>query len=467
MGTNESGSPARAVSIAALVLVLAASQPVRSQGSAGPVSTGLPRTQGVSFPPTLPDGERVVTVASPRMLEPAGTLRDDVAIADSAPTIDFLYFPGQDYPGKPWSAWGDSVATRDKYYASIGDHLGPEGNAFVYEYDPGTRAFRQLVDLRRLLDRPEGQYSPGKIHSRIDIGSDGWLYFSTHRGSRRWTTDAYGFEGDWIVRVDPEGGTAEIVAHAPVPKHSIPAGILDPDRLIFYAGTVNGEDSELPGVRFLAYDVAGDRILHTGPDGPNRYLILARSTGRVYFTRGRGGMSPGSQLMRYDPSSAGGPVEIDAQLGLRAATLETDPGIVYAVSLGRREDSLLYAFDVETESIERLGPAPVGRETYIAALAADPSGRYVYYIAGAHGGSHEDGSPIVQFDTKTRRRKVLAFLHPLFEERYGATLKGTYSVALDPAGETLYVTWNISRGSRAWDSVGLTVVHIPESERPR
>jgi len=154
-------------------------------------------------------------------------------------------------------------------------------------------------------------------------------------------------------------------------------------------------------------------------------------------------------------------------VGLRAATLETDPGIVYAVSLGRREDSLLYAFDVETESIERLGPAPVGRETYIAALAADPSGRYVYYIAGAHGGSHEDGSPIVQFDTKTRRRKVLAFLHPLFEERYGATLKGTYSVALDPAGETLYVTWNISRGSRAWDSVGLTVVHIPESERPR
>jgi hypothetical protein len=43
--------------------------------------------------------------------------------------------------------------------------------------------------------------------------------------------------------------------------------------------------------------------------------------------------------------------------------------------------------------------------------------------------------------------------------------KGTYSVAVDPRGDTLYVTWNISRGSKAWDCCGLTAIHIPESER--
>jgi hypothetical protein len=49
----------------------------------------------------------------------------------AAPTVDFLYFPGQAYPGHPWSDWGDSLAVAGKYYASIGDHLAPKGNAFV------------------------------------------------------------------------------------------------------------------------------------------------------------------------------------------------------------------------------------------------------------------------------------------------------------------------------------------------
>ena len=33
----------------------------------------------------------------------------------------------------------DSLVAGGKYYASIGDHLAPEGNAFVYEYDPDKR----------------------------------------------------------------------------------------------------------------------------------------------------------------------------------------------------------------------------------------------------------------------------------------------------------------------------------------
>ena len=43
--------------------------------------------------------------------------------------------------------------------------------------------------------------------------------------------------------------------------------------------------------------------------------------------------------------------------------------------------------------------------------------------------------------------------------------RGTYSVALDAKGETLYITWNCSRGTKVWDSCALTVVHIPASER--
>ena len=72
---------------------------------------------------------------------------------------------------------------------------------------------------------------------------------------------------------------------------------------------------------------------------------------------------------------------------------------------------------------------------------------------------------MVQFDTKTKRKKVIAFLHPFYAEKFGCTLKGTFSSAIDPNGDKLYVTWNNSRGTKAWDSVVVTVIHIPESER--
>ena len=76
-----------------------------------------------------------------------------------------------------------------------------------------------------------------------------------------------------------------------------------------------------------------------------------------------------------------------------------------------------------------------------------------------------DGTPLVQYDLKTQTKKVIAFLHPFYQEKYGFTLKGTYSTAVSPDGSKVYLTWNVSRGTRAWDCCGLAVVHIPESER--
>ena len=78
---------------------------------------------------------------------------------------------------------------------------------------------------------------------------------------------------------------------------------------------------------------------------------------------------------------------------------------------------------------------------------------------------NKDGTAVVQFDTKTRRKKVIAFLHPFYQQKYGGTPVGTYCTAVDPAGDKLYVTWNVNRGGRAWDCCALTAIHIPESER--
>jgi hypothetical protein len=183
----------------------------------------------------------------------------------------------------------------------------------------------------------------------------------------------------------------------------------------------------------------------------------------VYYLQGK---DESGGLMRYDPDKGGPPVHIEGKIGLRAATQETPQGYIYTVSSGQgRAEATLYSFDTRTEKCEELGPAAVGTQNYIASLDADPTGRYLYYIPGAHGGSDADGSAVVQFDVKTKRKKVIAFLHPFYRDRYGCTLKGTYSSAVDPKGDKLYITWNVSRGSKAWDCCALTVIHIPEAER--
>lgn len=428
------------------------------------------RDEDLPYPPTLPQGKTIVTDTSPDFLQPPESLREGVAVAKTPPTIDFLFYPGQEYPGKPWSNWGDGVVAGGKYYSAIGDHFAvgrgqsvhSSGDAFVYEYDPETKTLRTICQLTALLKLPEGHYTPGKIHSRVDMGSDGWLYFATHRGSPGAAVDANHYLGDWIIRCHPQTGKSEVVVHAPVPKHSIPNSVLDPERMIFYGGTAAGPDAPLQDIQFFAYDVKNRKLLYSGPNGPSRYMILARSTGRVYFVPGSGD----GELMRYDPIADKAPVGLGKTMNVRAATEETKNGRVYTVALGQRsDDAEVWQLDTRTEDIKKIGTVAVGTAAYVASIDVDPTGRYLYYVPGAHGSGDRDGSPVVQFDVETGRKKVIAFLHPFYTEKYGITPKGTYSTALSAEGDKLYVTWNISRGTRAWDCCGLTVVHIPEAER--
>jgi hypothetical protein len=429
------------------------------------------RDEDLPYPPELPGGQAIVTDQSEAMLKPTETLREGVRIAKTPPKIDFVFYPGQNYPGKPWSNWGDGSVAGGKYYSAIGDHYAigrgiaehGTGTAMVYEYDPTERKLRTLADVTKVLDLPEGHYTPGKIHSRVDQGRDGWLYYATHRGSPKAASDEHHYQGDWIFRTDPKNGKTEVVATAPIPKHSIPNSVVDPERLIFYGGTAAGPDAKDQEIQFFAYDLANKRLLYSGTNGPARYMILAKSTGRLYYVPGNGE----GELMRFDPATGEAPVSTGQTMGIRAATEETADGFVYSVSTGQRAgDASLWRFNTKTEKAEEIGTIAVGSEAYVASIDIDASGRYLYYVPGAHGGGPKDGSPIVQYDLKSGQKKVIAFVHPYYQDKYGFTLKGTYSTALSPEGDKFYITWNVSRGTRAWDCCGLTVVHIPESERP-
>ena len=62
-------------------------------------------------------------------------------------------------------------------------------------------------------------------------------------------------------------------------------------------------------------------------------------------------------------------------------------------------------------------------------------------------------------------RSLVVRRHPTCPRLTGATLVGTFSTAVDPQGDKLYVTWNVDRTGRGWDCFALTVIHIPEAER--
>jgi len=447
--------------------LVAADKDVKAK-TAAKKAPAKPATPALEFPPKLPGGKIMVTDQSEAFLSPGDTLQGTVIVAKEPPKVDFMYYPGQNYEGKIWSNWGEGTASHGKYYSAVGDHDAPAGNAQAFEYDPKAKTLKSILDLKSLLKLPEGHYSPSKIHTRIERGSDGWVYCATHRGSTNVTNDQYHYKGDWIVRANPETGKQEIVVHAPVPKHCLPTGRIDAERLIFYGASHPGvEKKTADGGKetgnFFAYDIRSGKMLYSGPNGPSRSMILSRSTGKVYYSPGTAGATEGP-LVSFDPAKPGEPKETGLTMGIRAATDETADGIVYAASHSK-DGSMLYEFNTKNETLKTISPAAVGEQQYVASLAIDPIGRYVYYVPGAHGGSERDGSPLVQYDTRRKRRKVIAFLEPFYTKQYGLTLKGTYSVAVDSTGGQVFITWNVSRGSKAWDCCGLTVVHVPESER--
>ena len=356
------------------------------------------------------------------------------------------------------------LAVGRKYYSAIGGHSSPGGNAFFYEYDSATKRLRRLLDLRSILKQPKGIYTPGKIHSRLDLGRDGWLYFSTHRGSTKIAfKPGAKYGGDWILCHHIKSGKTEVVAHAPLPMQCLPASVADPDRLIFYAGTADGLNENPP--KFLAYDLRKRLVLFSHGAGPARALIFAKSSGRIYFHDAKKGPK---NLVRFDPEHPSRLPPIDASVGLRAATMELPNGKVYTV-----DRDMLWEFDPQPETARELGPTAVAGKDYITSLDADrQTGRYLYYIPGAHGGAENDGSPLVQYDLMTRSRKVICFLHPYLRQRYGYTAMGSYSLAVSQDGSRVYATWN---GNRAgpdpkrnrlrFDTCAMTAIEIPESER--
>ena len=444
------------------------------------------------YPPKLPGDQAVATDTSEKFIQIADSAKqylkmEAFTVAKTAPAIDFAYLPGQDFPGNPWSAWGDGCAADGKFYCASGDH---KYNAFVYEWDLKTKKLRMLLDIKKFLQLPTGQYTPGKVHSLMQMGSDGCLYYSTHRGSSSYTDgkggEKHSYKGDWVLKTNPASGESEILLHGEVP-YSLPVGQLDPERLIYYCGT---QQENI----FFALDCKTRKVLFQSEpgQGPHRYVMRSSSTGKVYIMgneqRANGTLgcydpktnkltaipqtwakkvpNPTVEPKQPNPKKAWKPFLYLETMDIRSCTAELPGGIIYIADW----EGCLWKFDVKTEKAEKLGSLSIGtHDKVITSIDADPTGRYLYYVGGSHGGIAAEGMPIKQYDTKTAKIKVIAFLNPFYLEKYGYNPDGTYCSAVSPDGSTMYVNMNGclpgNVGAKNWYACGLFVIHIPESER--
>jgi hypothetical protein len=288
--------------------------------------------------------------------------------------------------------------------------------------------------------------------------------------------------------------TGDIIDYGvPLKRASWPYHRVDTQRGILYAVGMFGE--------FLAWDIKTQQTLWAGylPPGMGwweRAIMIDEETGMVYTTNrdnrynNQGDSDMAKNIIKYDPfknrffkldctvppePEASKPLE-GAKAGsyshLRAQTRKRGPdGLFWAVTYTGQ----LFTFDPVKEEVVSKGINWPGKQRYTTSVDRSPKGRYLYYLPGAHGRAFMDGAPVVQLDTQTGGKKVLAFLYPFLFEKYGYVAGGTFSIKLDDKGESLFILWNGAftnadeqMKKESVDTFGhcsVILLHIPPEER--
>ncbi|MDH3189888.1 MAG: hypothetical protein OEM39_04510 [Acidimicrobiia bacterium] len=373
------------------------------------------------------------------------------AAAGADAGVALALYPRPDYEGKPWSAWGQGIAVDDgRFFSSIGDHQGADGNSFVYEYDPDSMTLTQIVDVLSVVSHVPGDWGFGKIHAQMVAGPCGDIFFSTYWGSRRGLTFNDGYQGDLLLRLDPEARSVGNLGLI-LPEHGVASMAATPDGSLIYAEAAD-PFGEKTGSFVVIDAVTGETVFEDPNPAHGGYRNIAVGPdGSAYITWNETG------LARYDPT-ANTLTEIGTQLPggvLRASTVPDASGRVYAVS---RDPAVFFSLDPDG-AVTELGAA-LG---YTTTIALSRDGSRFYYVPDAHGGSWEQGTPLIAVDTETGESETVVELNPLVEARYGLRAGGTYSVAVSADGGTIYVVLNAGDPATrdSFGEVVLAIVTLP------
>lgn len=371
-------------------------------------------------------------------------------------TVKGAVYPHPDYEGDPWSQWGQGLVTSDgRFFSAIGDHMGRDGNSYIYEYDPSTDRLHMIADVLSYVDHEQGSWGYGKIHGQMSPGPCGEIYLSTYWGSYRGLEFGGSYSGDILMRLDPHGRTLETLG-VPVDEHGQASLAGAPSVGLIYGEAVDPVKKDVEDVTkgpFFVYDVESEKVIFENPESHVGYRnIMVDRSGRAYFALGD------SRLAVYDPATNQVGVHPSELPGdwLRASTYVTAEGTIYGVT---REPDQFFAMDVEG-GITDLGPA----RDYAASIAVAPDGRHFYYLPDAHGDAWEAGAPLIRVDGASGHQETLVELGPVVEESLGYRLGGTYNIAVSPLDGTVFVGANIGpieEDEPGFGEVVLLVVGIP------
>ena len=435
------------------------------------------------WPPRLRGAQNgTVTLRTDAFLQVPEAVREAAAqagaapftVATTAPSVDLALHDdlGLDAAVRRlWSSWGDiGLASDGRVYCGIGDHgddAGGNARCFIYRWDPRTKRLEQVVDMNRVIPRRPGQPAWSKVHAKIDEGPDGNIYFScTLNDGNRAGQPAYRWNdrlpGGQLYRHDPRTGRTDVAATLPGAPRCTATSLLDRQRNVWWCNL------EVGGNALWALDLETRRPLFQGPDGSvqfNRAFALARD-GSVYFN-GQGGIwkVDGASRRMTQTRSA-----FEGSPGMRSASRESQGGAIYGTT---HQSGQLFRYRPAADELTLLGPAWL-RGDYITVCELSPDERFLYYMPGAHGQATRHGTPVVQYEIATGRRKVLAFLAPAFEREHAYVPAGTYGVKVSADGGTLFVNFNGHAADalrprhhrpNGFGLCAFAAIHIPASER--
>jgi hypothetical protein len=318
-----------------------------------------------------------------------------------------------------WTQWGQGIALANGIHLSaVGNHLGVEGDAWFYTYDPATRELTRIGDVLSLMSYETGSFGYGKVHAQMMADRCGSVWAATYWGTRTDLEYQGSYEGDLLIQIDPS--TRTIASYGPVfGQRGVPTMVMAPDGQTLVASSV---DSASDTATLTVVDTE-TRSVDEVVDDPAQVLFRAlgvgTDSGLTMYAIGDGGLGlldPATGKFSHD-----GPHLPGAEM--RAITRSASDGTVYGVT---DEESALFAIRPGQE-VESLGSAG----GYTASLGMTPDGSRIFWLPDAHGGAWESGARVRQMDTASGDVTDLVGLEDLFTDSLSLHAGGTYSVVYD------------------------------------
>jgi hypothetical protein len=382
---------------------------------------------------------------------PEGEASSELVVLQEDPYVAAAVYPRPDYEGNPWSVWGQGLlADNGRLLTAMGDHLGQDGNTYLYAYDHDEGRLTLFADVQSIVGHEPGSWGYGKVHGQFSDVGDGSVYFATYYGSRDDITFDENYQGDVLARLDPDSLEAEKIA-VPVPEYGIPSLTGSPLGLL-YGEAVDPMlgDGEYPGGGLFVFDPESNEVVLFEENVEHDMFrnVIVDADGGAWFAADGGG------LFHYSPDD-NEVTRSDVDLGgrLRASTRPDADGTVYGVT---DDPYNIFAFQ-PGGSVTQLGHAP----DYTTSVALSPDESAVLYVPGAHGDAPLWNTPLVSVDTETGDQTTLVELLPLVEEEFGLALGGTYSIVVDGERDLAYITFNAGTTTEdPWGEAVLVVVGL-------